>query len=192
MNGIDVFNAIPIAILYPYFVTKVADIVFNKKNVEQLEEIFNKTPVYLPASQNEPGAIQVSEWRANRTGKTYYDYIGFDSGWIGKAGNSEKMVYVKVNPVHAQNQMIAENARKMFDNKKFIFLLVVGVVGSIISTMFYQKYKGVSIGTNIGSFVTMCYATYVNWQNINEIGKLALSGLSLSALIYSGIKYYKQ
>lgn len=182
MNAIDIFTALPIAILYPYFVGKLSDVVFNLSALEAKEEQSRKIKKYLPADPKDPNGFEISQWEYESDDDHHFYRIS-------SIGPGEKMVFVKNNPEYFVFKSSVKEERRMYNNKKFIMLLIVGVVGSIISTMFYNKYKGVSIGTNIGSIVNICYATYVNWGNINEVGKLGLSGGALALLLYSGIRY---
>lgn len=185
VNAMNIFTALPIVILEPYFVCKFADVVFKGTEIDQKERKYLDMPEYVPAQPNDPNAFYISECRY-KSGSKWFGY-----GCLERDDKSPK-VLVKNNPQREAGLEEVKVERWYFDNKKYIFLLIAGVIGTVMSTMYYNKYKGVATGTFIGSLIVICYATYVNWHNINEMGKLGLSGLALGGLIYSGVKYFSK
>jgi hypothetical protein len=193
VNPTDIFTALPIVILEPYFVCQFANVIFKGTEIEQKRRKYESLPYYTLAQPNDPDAFGISECQYKtdlQGGHSRFGWIGgLDCDFTDRKNPNQKQVLVKINQEREELLRRVNEEQRFFENKKYIFLLIMGVIGTIVSTIYYNKYKGVSIGSFVGSLFVICYATYVNWNNINEMGKLALSGLALSALMYSGVKY---
>lgn len=181
----DLISAIPIAILYPFFINKFGDVVCGSDEIIKNEEILDNTPVSILASGSDPDAYLAEQHYLSET----YSHNRFFFRSRGLCEKGKPCVFVKDNPQIDILKNKISHDRKIFNNKKFFILLIVGIIGTIFSSLYLKKYKGVMLGINVGSLATMSYATYINWQNFNEISKLAVTGIGLLALIYSGFKY---
>jgi hypothetical protein len=83
--------------------------------------------------------------------------------------------------------------RKDFDNKKFIYLITLGLLSiaggcTIVhsNTAFCTSGAGVAVG---GAFVVL-YETLANWHELRNDAKIFMFGIALLALFYGSSRYY--
>lgn len=75
------------------------------------------------------------------------------------------------------------------DTKKFIILMVIGILGTIVGGII--KTKATKIGIGLGGIITIVYAISMYWGNMNEKVKVLVTGTGLALLIYLSIKLYQ-
>lgn len=83
--------------------------------------------------------------------------------------------------------------RKDFDNKKFIYLITLGLVSiaggcTIVhsNSSFCTGGAGVAVG---GAFIVL-YETLANWHELRNDVKIFMFGIALLALFYGSTRYY--
>lgn len=124
------YIAVPIALLYPFFFNKLANVVFDMESA-------NKNCWDLPYKSAQ-----------------------------GKACREERT-----------------EALAQVNTKKFVLLIIVGVLGLILSN--YLSYSSSQMGIAVGSILTIATAVFMNWSNFNEVMKLAITGAAIIVLLYS-------
>jgi hypothetical protein len=203
----NILLSIPQAILLSYVINKMADIIFNNKGLSKMEEEYYNIPMYIQATKETPGARRIRKNLLNQHkhqftyatygtyGSTYDepiidDYIRpIDS--LNHKEKEEDYTYAIENPERSKYHTMKTEMRIRFMNKKFIFLLVAGILGIIVSALVIQyKTASVAAGIGIGSIITLMYAIGINWHNTDEFLKLILSLFSLLSLAFVGYKFF--
>jgi hypothetical protein len=165
MLGLDtteIIFSIAIAIVYPFFFTKLTSKILNYENVNNMCDKYN-------------GLIY-----------PYYS-SGFYSTAVPKQQISEED---KVKQIEA-DKCRKEKEIKLDDIKfkQHIMLIVVAFIG-ILATSAIQT-GSTKVGVGIGGILTLMVALTMYWHKYNETAKLAVLGVSFVSLILLSVRLYK-
>jgi hypothetical protein len=81
-------------------------------------------------------------------------------------------------------------AQKNYEAKSFVLLLGLGLLALIIG-MFPLGSTIVSLGLSYGGVLTFILASAQYWNDAPQITQLFISALALGALLYTGLKHYR-
>lgn len=175
MLGLDtteIIFSIAIAIVYPFFFTKLTSKILNYENVNNMCDKYN-------------GIIY-----------PYYASSGFYRSALPKQEEISEEDKLKQMEEDKLKQMEAERCRKekeiKMDDIKFkqhIMLIVVAFIG-ILATSAIQT-GSTKVGVGIGGILTLMVALTMYWHKYNETAKLAVLGVSFASLILLSVRLYK-
>jgi hypothetical protein len=83
--------------------------------------------------------------------------------------------------------------KKEFENKKFVYLMALGVlsiIGGISAARASPEYCTGGAGIAVGGMLVIFYETLINWYDLRTDAKILMLGVSLIALFYGSTKYY--
>lgn len=85
-----------------------------------------------------------------------------------------------------------EKLRKQFSNKKFVYLVVLGIisiVGGVSVAHTCPEYCTGGSGVAVGGLLVVVYETLVNWTELRDDVKIIMLGSALLATFYASTRY---
>jgi len=161
MNFADYSIALPIAILYPFFFGKLSDVMTERlKNQKMCDGI-----TYSIACDP----------KVEKCKKSNLEFI------IQGEKELETKDYRKPNP----EREICDNKKQALldysDTVRFIILIVAGLLAIFAGA--YISHMGVKVGLGLAGMLTLLYASWIYWGNMNEHLKLFMIGFALFTLL---------
>jgi len=86
-----------------------------------------------------------------------------------------------------------EKIKKEFENKKFIYLIALGVmsvVGGVSAARSNPAYCTGGSGVAAGGFLIIIFETLSNWYELRTNVKIFMLGAALISLLYGSSRYY--
>jgi len=81
-------------------------------------------------------------------------------------------------------------ANTTYNRDVFIILVIVGVA-MIIGSLFIAAYDAVSLGVSLAGVLSLVIGTVRYWSDMDEYLRVIVLGIALAALIWVGIKRFK-
>jgi len=83
-----------------------------------------------------------------------------------------------------------EEATKLYERNVFVVWVVLGVM-LILGSFFLAGYEAVSLGLSLGGVLSLIIGTVQFWSNMDDYLRVIVLGIALAALIWMGIKKFK-
>lgn len=81
-------------------------------------------------------------------------------------------------------------AQKLYDRNVFIVLVIAGTI-LLISGIFISSVEVVALGSSFAGVLSLIIGTIRHWSNMNEYAKVVVLGFALAALVWLGVKKFK-
>lgn len=156
MKTSGVIIGITIAVLYPYFFNKLVSTIYSKSEVDEMCKNFD----------------------------CFQFCNGYKCPFPGEKDFNQEM-YDKYQKCTEDSRKCREEQQKKYaeiDNKKFYYLIFAGIAGLAVGYNMKDEY--LQFGLSLGGFISIMFAIYTNWGNLEEMQKLVLTGVSLVSLIF--------
>jgi len=83
-----------------------------------------------------------------------------------------------------------EEAEKLYERNVFVVWVILGVL-LILGSFFLAGYEAVSLGLSLGGVLSLVIGTVQFWSNMDDYLRVIVLGIALAALIWMGIKKFK-
>ncbi len=83
-----------------------------------------------------------------------------------------------------------QGAQSLYNRNVFVVLVVLGLLSLIVGYLLAMS-SAVSLGLSLGGLVSLIIATVRYWSDMHEYLRLVILALALVALIYFGIKKFR-
>jgi len=164
MLGLDtteIIFSIAIAIVYPFFFTKLTSKILNYENVNNMCDRYNMYPTYYLSGSFRP-AVPKQEF-----------------------SEEEEQKQIEAEQCRKERESKLDDVKF----KQHIMLIVVAFIG-ILATSAIQT-NSTKVGVGIGGILTLIAALTMYWHKYNETAKLAVLGVSFVSLILLSVRLYK-
>jgi len=83
-----------------------------------------------------------------------------------------------------------QDSRTFYERNVFVMLVVIGV-GLIVGSFFVAGFEAVALGLSFGGVLSLIIGTMRYWSNMDDYLRVIVLGLALAALIWLGVKKFK-
>ena len=83
-----------------------------------------------------------------------------------------------------------EDANKLYERNVFIIWVALGVL-LILGSFFLSGYEAVALGFSLGGVLSLIIGTVQFWSNMDDYLRVIVLGIALAALVWMGIKKFK-
>jgi hypothetical protein len=83
------------------------------------------------------------------------------------------------------------DARKIYDRNFFVGMIIVGTL-LLVGSIFLVGVEAVSLGFSFGGILSFIVGTVRYWSNMDERLRVVVLGIALAALVWVGIKKFKE
>jgi len=83
-----------------------------------------------------------------------------------------------------------EAATSLYNRNVFVVLVVLGIISLIVGYVFSAS-SAVSLGLSLGGVISLIIASIRYWSDMQEYLRLIILGIALVALVWFGIKKFK-
>lgn len=118
-----------------------------------------------------------------------------DGVWVETPGDSSVTAVVKPNPtgycdLYQKCQPLYDEARKEFMMYSFVIMIGLGILALVVGVLPIGS-SIVSTGLSYGGVLALIIAALGYWGEAANLLKLAMSAIALIALVYIGIRRFK-
>ena len=85
-----------------------------------------------------------------------------------------------------------EEAQSLYNRNVFVGLVITGLVALVIGLFVSATGSAVSLGLSLGGLLSLVIASIRYWSDMDEYLRVIVLGLALIALIWIGIKKFKE